>query len=196
MINLPAKNIIVSFGALNAIPPVEIDLTKKQNGIILIGGTSKNFHWSNNSIIRQIKKIISKSDQVNWELTISRRTPVEFLYELKKENLTQIKVLDEKQSIGNWIEKNLPLKEEAWVTIDSVSMVYESLTASCKTGILKLKPKKFTSKISENIEFLWRENYLMSKDGGTTMNLKHKAFKNEADMCAKHIVKELLNLTV
>ena len=48
-----------------------------QCGVVLLGGISKHFHWSNEDVARQVHKIVAEAPQQQWQIIDSRRTPNE-----------------------------------------------------------------------------------------------------------------------
>ena len=190
------KNIIETEGVLNAIDPSTIDAKQKEGGIFLIGGKSKHFSWSTEDIIKQIKKIIIASGYTSWTLTTSRRTPKGFLGKLKSQNLPNIKIIEYSKTKPGWIEQTLIRKEYAWITEDSFSMIYESLTAQCKVGVLNLKKLGKQSKAEKSIKRLLKRKIIFEYDNLAKNNKtqNEKPICQQALHCAEHVKKNLLFL--
>ena len=136
------KNIIVSEMPL---PPAGSSRPIDENlGVFLIGGFGRHFEWSDQIIADKIENIVrhySKSE-IKWKLTTSRRTPVSFLAELRKRNLDNIEVLDYKDTPSDWVESQLAVCGQTWVTQDSYSMICEAVNACRRVGILELEGKQ------------------------------------------------------
>ena len=192
----PTKNIILTDGVLNAIDPSTIDATQKDGGIFLIGGESKHFSWSTENIIEQIKKIIVASGSTSWSLTTSRRTPKDFLEKLKSQNFPNIKIIEHSKTKLGWIEQTLIKKEYAWITEDSFSMIYESITAQCKVGVLNLKKLGKESKAEKSIKSLLKRKIICKYDDLNKNNntQKEKPLSHQALHCAEYVKKNLLVL--
>ena len=62
----------------------------------------------------------------------------------------------EHSSGPGWLSERLASAAQAWVTEDSVSMVYEALTANAATGVLSV-PAKRESRIARGIAALSRD---------------------------------------
>ena len=90
-----------------------------------------------------------------------------------------------------WIEQQYSSNKTVWVTGDSMSMVYEALTAGCRVGIIPVNWKKMDNK------FLYSLNYLIDSNRIITLNqyldgtsFYHEAgLLNESERCAKEILK-------
>lgn len=192
----PTKNIILTDGVLNAIDPATIDATQKDGGIFLIGGESKHFSWSTENIIEQIKKIIVASGSKSWSLTTSRRTPKDFLEKLKSQNFPNIKIIEYSKTKPGWVEQTLIKKEYAWITEDSFSMIYESITAQCKVGVLNLKKLGKESKAEKSIKSLLKRRVITKFDDFQNNNKaqNEKPLCQQALQCADYVKKNLLIL--
>ncbi len=148
------KNIITTCGVLNTI---EASHQQEVNrGLILIGGPSKHHLWDNHAAIDQIQTICQQEQNIQWTLTTSRRTPAEFDKGLLEKNsaipnLTFIPVAD---TGTNWVQQHMQSAGTIWVSEDSVSMVYESLTSGAKVGLIEVPRAKQTSRIYNSIDSL------------------------------------------
>ena len=136
------KNIIVSEMPL---PPAGSSRPIDENlGVFLIGGFGRHFEWSDQIIADKIENIVrhNSKSEIKWKLTTSRRTPVSFLAELRKRNLDNIEVLDYKDTPSDWVESQLAVCGQTWVTQDSYSMICEAVNACRRVGILELEGKQ------------------------------------------------------
>jgi uncharacterized protein len=192
-------NIISTIGALN---PLGLDgLSKKipSSHIILIGGPSPHYVWDNNLIIEQIELIVKKGQKSiqQWILTTSPRTPKEFIEKLRESKLTDLKIFQFKDTKPGWVEEMLLASENAWVTPDSVSMIYEALSAGCRTGIFQLYPNKGNSRIAHSIQALIKNEYVRTHTDFICEKPKsNKKFTPQAKPCAKMIIQESCNLNM
>lgn len=146
-------NVFTTRGALN---PVEPGSKNARAGLILIGGPSRHHRWRENDIVSQIETILTAETDIHWTLTTSRRTPASTtarLCALKRANLTVVPV---NETGSGWLSERLSSATQVWVTEDSVSMVYEALTANAATGVLGV-PAKRESRIARGIEALSRD---------------------------------------
>lgn len=133
------SNVVETRGALNRMVAANPE-EKRQHGMILVGGPSDHFHWHNQSVLAQIQGLISAGG--DWLLTTSRRTPADFVPALQKRQHANLTIVPFEQTGSDWLGTELPRAGQCWVTPDSVSMVYEAMTAGCAVGVFDLKPKK------------------------------------------------------
>ena len=145
----PGKNIIYTKGVLNKVCPS--DRTEKGYGLILIGGESKHYRWNNRKLIDQIESLIEQSPETNWHLTNSRRTPEQFNNLLRK-RLSSLTFHPWQETPAGWLPEQLARAEKIWVTPDSVSMVYESLTSGNQVYLFNLRSRN--TRVAKGIEKL------------------------------------------
>jgi len=185
------NNIIVTKGVINKIRPT--GKNKINQGMILIGGPSKHHGWDEKKLIEQINSIIKEMPHVNWQITNSRRTPEttnQLLGELVKDKVSYSGYETED---SEWLPEQLNESQYAWVTEDSVSMVYEALTAQCQVGILSV-PQKKSSRVIKGLERIANEGFVTLY----TEWLEHREFRKqkvfpvEAERCADYLNQKLL----
>jgi len=130
----PRANVIVTQGVLNAVVPSgRHDATQ---GLILIGGVSGHYRWDSGAVVRQVLAIVRQTPHIRWQLTTSRRTPADFIARIEADCPDNLR-LDASTPPG-WLESALAEAGTCWVSEDSVSMLYEALTAGCAVGLLRL----------------------------------------------------------
>jgi len=129
---LTGRNVIVTQGVLNAMQPAEV----KRAGytLVLVGGVSKHFAWNDAQVMAQLNEIMARHPQVR--ITDSRRTPAALRAELAAR--WPVTYQPWEQCPPGWLASELAVAENAWVTEDSVSMIYEALTAGCAVGLVGL----------------------------------------------------------
>ena len=191
--NPPKKqNIIPTMGALNLVNHREQVIPKANSVFFLIGGPSSHFKWEDKNIISQIEKILVTNDYQYSEiiLTSSRRTPESFLKSLREKQITNMKICTHNETPVGWLEDTLCNSEIAWATPDSISMVYEALSANCKVGVFDLEETSKNDKVARNISLLKKEKYILTFDMfASDESLSVRKFGNQAEICA-HEVKE------
>ena len=141
-----------------ALAPVKISSKQADKGIILIGGPEKRNIWDNDNAWRQIKSVCSAQRDIHWQLSTSRRTPEDFIDLGGK--ISNLEIIDWRNTTPNWLVDQLAEASCCWVSQDSVSMLYEALSAQCAVGVIELRRKKGEDKISRNLERLVAEKYL------------------------------------
>ena len=143
-------NVLSTRGALN---PVEPGQKNSHAGLILIGGPSRHHGWSENDILSQVESIAASEKNVQWTLTTSRRTPSATTTRLRALSIKNLTVVPVTETGPGWLSERLANAAQAWVTEDSVSMVYEALTANAATGLLQV-PEKRASRVARGIAAL------------------------------------------
>ena len=176
------KNVIETNGALN---PMKFNENKSlDEGLILLGGLSNHYKWDNNIVISQVKNIITNKDNKNWTLADSPRTPKGLIQKLSLYN-KNVKILHSNTTSMTQLHNYIFNANHIWVSPDSVSMVYESLSSGASVGILEL-PIKNTNRINEAITSLIEKKEITSYSSW----LKNKELRpfekkfNEAKRCA------------
>ncbi len=186
------SHVFISKGVLN--PLVNQQRHEKNRHLILIGGASKRYSCSEESLIAQIQALLANlSNQEELQtviLTTSRRTPNTLLehsfFQNKPNNLQVFPVTDTPQG---WLFEQLQLAEVVWVTQDSGSMLFEALTAGCHVGLLAMPQIKedtvtrATDLLSEQRFFLPLNAYLQGEGFRETPSLQ------EANRAANWLLK-------
>ncbi len=173
-------------------PSVAVD-KEPDSGLILLGGTSIHFEWSNGDIGKHVEAIVSASPEVAWQVCDSRRTP-EGIAECLPDapNLT---FRHWRSMPADFLEKALPGVEYVWVSADSASMLYESLSAQARVGIIALRPKRrHGNKHTASLEKLVADGYVMSSAKGLRLSDhgERPIFRPENHRCAKIVLDRLL----
>jgi len=186
--DLPPRraNVQTTRGALNNIVPS----TKKDagKGLILIGGPSRHFHWKETGLILQVLRILEDTT-VHWSITDSARTPDstrQLLKTLRNNNLTYTPSAETGQG---WVAAQLAVASRTWVSVDSVSMVYEALTSGTAVGLLNVPIKK-SNRIADAARQLAEEGLVTRFEdwaGGRKLETPRPVF-NEASRCAQQVL--------
>lgn len=183
----PARaNVLATRGALNHIQPSST--LEPNQGLLLIGGPSAHFGWDDTALQRQIAAVRAATPGIRWTLTTSRRTPATFPIDLAPASNDALIIVPVSATDPDWLPAQLARAGQVWVTADSVSMVYEALTAGAAVGVLDVPPKQ-PSRISRGLERLadqgwvtffedWRQTLQLSRPPGSF---------NEAERCARWI---------
>jgi mitochondrial fission protein ELM1 len=125
-------------------------------GLILVGGHNKHFHWSSPQLSCSIDQIVEQYPDVNWQLTTSRRTPADFFVTPRKNLVSH----DCKALPSDWLAREMAMAGYVCVTVDSASMVAESLNSKAKTIVLPMRTKHKNNKLQVSIERLAEFGYL------------------------------------
>ncbi len=186
----PARtNVLTTRGALNRLEPSTT--LEPARGLMLIGGPSAHFGWDEAALYAQIAAIVAADPAMNWILTTSRRTPASFLENGRLPTDPRLSVVPVAQTDPDWLPAQLARAGQVWVSADSVSMVYEALTAGAAVGVLDV-PLKRPNRIGQGLERLAAQGWVtFFEDWQRTSQLSRPvgAF-DEADRCAHRIVEQ------
>lgn len=144
----PRPNLMVTRGALNRIRPREHK--DRHEGLILIGGPDREHAWNADILEAQITTIAERRDDIHWSAASSRRTPTGFLARLERLEHDNLETVAVEDVDGDWLPSKLAAAATVWVSEDSVSMVYEALTAGAATGLLDM-PRRNVGRAGRNL---------------------------------------------
>lgn len=174
-----SDRVMATRGAINRMIP-----SAKQPGsrLVLLGGPSKHVLWDDDFIVEQIDLLVEASSG-SLNVATSRRTPNELVKRLSaKKGITLI----EPDSVArDWLPSTLATTEQVVVSSDSVSMVYEALTAGCTVSLIRLESTP-NSRTQQGVNALIDQGLV-----GATASEKpeHPASKfREATRCAENIL--------
>ncbi|WP_374664687.1 mitochondrial fission ELM1 family protein [Acinetobacter sp.] len=175
---IPAQgNVLLSQGALN---PIVNEQRHQPNRILIaLGGSSKRHQWNDAKVLQALQQIIAQNADAEMILTTSRRTPAEFLAQLQQQSFaSQMQIFPVEQTPQGWIFEEMQQAEAVWVTEDSVSMIYEALTAGCRVGIIEIDRLK-ADRIVKSVDALL-EKKIVSKQFKLTGLTAAAAFEEAA----------------
>ena len=163
----------------------------RETGLILLGGTSPHFHWSNRDVCRSVAAIAAASPDVHWQVCDSRRTPPDLPDHLP--DAANLIFRHWQAMPAGFLEESLPRAGYAWVTADSASMLYESLSAGARVGVIEVAPKSRRNKHVHAIRKLVAEGQVLSTTGGYRLRTSDPpGFVPENQRCAAITVDRLL----
>lgn len=188
----PSRNIVNTIGSPNCNRDRGRHLGSE--GLILLGGIdTSSHHWDNDNVIEMVKTIVSREADITWTITSSPRTPMETNEAIKKllalhDNVT---FFPYEETWKGWVEEQYDRCELVWVTSDSISMLYEAMSAGCKVHILPMRWKKTNSKFKRNEDILIQSGRVQSYDSWLEFkaNDSCSASFNEAQRCADMILR-------
>ncbi len=164
-------------------------------GLILLGGVDLKSHtWESAKIAGMVRQIVQRETDQQWTISSSPRTPpetVKLMLEIAGD-FTNVTFFNYKETQPGWIERQYDKNRVVWVTSDSISMIYEALTAGCKIGILPMLWRREDSKFKMNEELLLKKGLVISftswEQGNATW--RENIELNEAHRCAERIIQE------
>ena len=152
---IPANSrVIVTRGALN--PIRNENRHQKARILIALGGSSKRHQWNQEKVLLSVQQIVEHHPNSEIILTTSRRTPAKFIDILRQQSFAKyLQICPVEQTPQGWIFEEMQKAEAVWVTEDSVSMIYEALTAGCRVGVIamdRLKQDRITNSVDVLLE--------------------------------------------
>lgn len=152
-------NILVTDGP----PGLNVNLRQHDpsQGLILVGGVDEKSHaWDNAEMARRVASMISRYPHLSWTLTTSPRTPAAFLDVFRKisEKLS-VRLCPFGETPPGWLEQALNRSKYVAVTEDSMSMIFEALSAGCRVGTIPVDFKK-NNKFVRSLDELKNRNLL------------------------------------
>ena len=182
-------NIVTTRGA---ICPTRVDDKEADTGLILLGGQSPHFEWSSRDIGDHVEAIIRESPEVAWQVCDSRRTPQDLQDSLPV--AANLALRHWRSLPADFLENALAKAEYVWVSADSASMLYESLSAQARVGIIALEPKRRRNKHNRAIAELVASGHVSSSANGFRLDCSAGAgFIPESRRCAQVVLERLLH---
>ena len=157
------------------------------------GEDPKSHYWNHHQLLDQIRLILQKGVSMEWTLSSSPRTPPETIRQLDRlaSAVGYSNFYCSENTPPGWIEEQYSLNRQVWVSADSISMVYEAITAGCCVGILPVRWKRKTGKIKRSIDYLlthgWATSFEQWKSGQALKVPHHRL--DEAGRCAQEILR-------
>jgi mitochondrial fission protein ELM1 len=164
-------------------------------GLILVGGIDTKSHiWHSSAIIGMIRMIVDKQPGISWTVSSSPRTPEETCNSLAElaGSMQNVKFFRSEDTPAGWVEEQYNLNRSVWVTADSVSMVYEALTAGCSVGVLPVEWLRQDNKFLRSLRNLTGNSLVVDFHDwqqGTPMPMLKDKPVNESRRCAEEILR-------
>lgn len=178
-----SMHVITTQGALN--PIVNENRHQPNRILIALGGNSKRHQWNDEKVLSSIQRLVENNVHATFILTTSRRTPDTFLETLPQQNFySKLQIFPVEHTPQGWVFEEMQKAEAVWVTEDSVSMIFEALTAGCQVGIIEIDRLK-SDRITQLLDQLL-SNDLLDKQHIKLLNLKLDEASRVADILLKH----------
>ena len=191
--NPPARrNIFTTFG-----PPcmkISGEHHNPKMGLILAGGLDpKSHYWDTSNLMNQIEALITRMPEISWTVSSSPRTPADTIDQLRRlaAHNHQVRFFSAADTPPGWIDSAYKVHDQVWVTADSVSMVYEALTAGCRVGILPVAWKNPQNKFQCGIDDLNANGLILDYSRWQKGQQWPEILKplDEAERCASEILR-------
>lgn len=110
---------------------------------ILVGGPSRHHAWDEAGLLAQIRALVATPGEPGqFVIGDSRRTPAATSAALAAAAGGRVGFISHRAVGGEWLRDTLLRAPAAWVTADSVSMLFEALTAGCALGVLDVPARR------------------------------------------------------
>ncbi len=177
------SNCVPTIGALNRVTPSRAQ--RDDLGVMLIGGPSRQYGWSELALVNQVNEIVRTAPEVSWQLTTSRRTPTTCLPKLQALS-SRLTVVPCEETDPNWVPRKLSKANRVWVTEDSVSMIFEALTAGGSVGLLEMPCQNPRHRVPKELKRLELEGAVARFGDERVKTLREQAVAlSEASRCAR-----------
>ena len=191
-----SNHVLITEGALNGITPAAGSTPNE--GLLLIGGPSKHHGWDPGLTKQQVEALLEREPAMRWTATDSRRTPEATsadLQELAAASQGRLSYTPATQTPDGWVAQQLQRCGVCWVSEDSVSMVYEALTAGARVGLLSVPRRSVRpGRVVKGVESLVKRGWVVAFDQwqqGTPLVADRSALA-EADRVASYIIERWL----
>jgi len=134
----PGPHVEVSEGPLN---PMRARGARDEGlGVVLLGGPSTHHDWDTPAVLAQLAQLLSTSSDMRWLVSDSRRSPADLVSAIA--NLPGSEFHSHCDTTTDWLPELLSRAGQVWVSADSVSMIYEALSAGARVGILEVPARR------------------------------------------------------
>ncbi|WP_339801689.1 ELM1/GtrOC1 family putative glycosyltransferase [uncultured Marinobacter sp.] len=193
----PGPRTLITEGVINNITPLA-RITEKRQGLILVGGPSRHFHWDEQALTDQLKELIRQHPDWQWTISGSRRTPETMRTTLARMASPQVRIQDPDRTHEDWLAHQLAASRAVWVTPDSASMVGEAITSGVPTGLFELPPvtgSRVTAGVirlqSDGYAFSWSERQRLMSETSPQIAASQRPPLWEADRAARWLTETL-----
>ena len=150
LIRRTPANVLLTRGVLNRIRPSSERSCERL--LVLLGGPSKHFHWSDEMVRNQLADICADSGHHPITIATSRRTPENLITMLGQLGCGD-HIVRHDEVPRDWLPAQLSSSSTVWVTEDSVSMTYEAVTSGANVGTIELD-RKGNTRVTTSIDKL------------------------------------------
>lgn len=190
-------NVLLTIGPPNcSIPSAEHDQSR---GLVLLGGVDEKSHfWNSVEIAESVRTLAITEKDKRWTVSSSPRTPAAtiILMEGLAKELENVEFFRYENTASGWVEEQYGGNGTVWVSADSMSMIYEALSAGCNLGIIPVAWKDRNNKFSRSERFLLEHGLVVSfdawKKGAARWNSREPL--DEAGRCAQAILDKLQSM--
>ncbi len=154
-----AAHIEVTAGVLNDLaPPVAGERTRT---LVLVGGPSRHHAWDEKGLLQQVASLVFGSKTRDIVIADSRRTPATTSAKLSDFVRDGVEFKRHTDVSSDWLRDALYHARAAWISADSMSMLFEALTAGAGVGVLAV-PARQSDRITRVADSLIAEGKAVS----------------------------------
>ena len=141
-----SKRMIATRGIL---PSPQAPLPKvAATGLIVIGGPSSQYRWSDDELIAQISEILSRHPDYRWYLTTTPQTPADTERRLQAFSAQNVFCIPHSETDAKWLLGRIQDAEQVWLTEDNLFTIYKALTAGAAVGVIPVPRRKPSKEIT------------------------------------------------
>lgn len=115
--------------------------TRRAGTLVLIGGPSRHHGWDETALLGQLARILD-GERGPVVVSDSRRTPPATRAALSALTRPGLTFEPAAGAAADWLPRALCAAATVWVTADSVSMLFEALTAGAAVGLLEVPARR------------------------------------------------------
>lgn len=135
-----SAHVIASEGPLNPVRPLAD--RDARAALVLLGGPSAHHRWDTAGIVRDVTALVQRRPDLDWQIADSRRTPAGCLDALAAALPGAATCVAHGTTNADWLPAALGRATHAWVTADSMAMLYEALSAGARLGVLDVPARR------------------------------------------------------
>ena len=181
-----SANVIVSDGPLNSM--VAASVRDPGLGVFLLGGSSSHHAWDTEAILAQVDSVLAARPGIRWYASDSRRSPPALERALRARG--DVEFVSHRECAADWLPTMLARARHAWISADSVAMIYEALSAGAEVGVLAV-PARSPDRITGVATDLRARGLVITVEdlGKPRFVSKRPAPLDEARRCAELILR-------
>ena len=131
--------------------------------LVMLGGPSRHHLFDRTALQAHLATLLAAdSHPEGWCLVDSRRTPTEALQYLASSlGLTPRQQMSWRNCPSGWLVTALSQHPVVWVSEDSMSMLFEAVSAGCRVGVLPMPRRAGRFRLQHSLERLVAEGYVL-----------------------------------
>jgi uncharacterized protein len=181
-----APNVLPTLGLLNDCEP---GAHASDLGLVALGGPSRHLRWDDAAMLAQLDALLEARPPRRWLVTTSRRTPDALVRRLAAR--AGVELVPFGGADRDWLKRCMADAAEVWTSEDSLSMIYEALSAGAPLGLLHV-PRRGANRFTRAIDGLVARGWA-GRPGEWTPGPGPERPLDEAARCADWIRHRWLN---